>query len=286
MLNLEEVLIRDWFIPANADTRVVYHYTSASGLIGILTSGVIRGSNAAFMNDRSEIAYGLAVCTSVVEEERSSRSSTMEQLLLERTLGLIRDGGSPEEVYVTSFSARQDVLSQWRGYGSADGRFCIGLQVAQFSERDILRLPHRVEYSTDDQVELVRRAVGLACGALMERPEDERHAWSCSSTLALHLRRLMCCFKHAGFREEEEWRAISSVRQEQLIVGFEAVRGVPRPYVAMLEGSRSSRRLPVVEVCVGPSDRPDAAVYGTRALLSRYGYVDAKVTQTNIPFVP
>lgn len=283
---LDELLIRGRLVPPDVKTRVVYHYTSAAGLIGILSSGTIRGTNAAFLNDTSEIEYGLSVCVAVLEEERSARTSAAEQVLLERALGLIRDDASPHEVYVTSFSARRDVLSQWRGYGSADGRFCIGFQLEQFSERDILRLPQRVEYVPSDQRELVRHAVGVACQAVLQDPDDQRHAWSCASALAFHLRRLMCSFKHAGFQEEEEWRSVATIRDEHFAVGFEAVKGLPRPHIQMLEGSRMSGRLPVVEVCVGPAERKQVAIHATRLLLSRYGYENARVTLTDIPFIP
>jgi hypothetical protein len=283
---LDELLIRDYLVPPDVKTRVVYHYTSAAGLMGILDSGSIRGTNAAFLNDTSEIAYGLSVCVAVLEEERSSRKSAVEQQLLDRTLGFVRDDASPYEIYVASFSARRDVLSQWRGYGSAAGRYCIAFQLAQFSERDILRLPHRVEYALTDQRELVKRAIVLACRTVIERPDDNQDAWSCVTALTFHLRRLMCSFKHPGFAEEEEWRSIATVRDEDLVVGFEAVKGLPRPYIRMLEGSRTSGRLPVVEVCVGPAERKQVAIHATRLLLSRYGYGNAAVTHTDIPFAP
>lgn len=283
---LDELLIRDRLIPRDVKTRVLYHYTSAAGLIGILSSGSIRGTNAVFLSDTSEIEYGLSVCVTVLEEEHSARPSATDKALLERVLGLIRDDALPHEVYVTSFSARRDVLSQWRGYGSADGRFCIGFQLSQFSERDILRLPHEVEYAADRQRELVRRAIAIACRSVLDKPDDESHVWRCASAVAFHLRRLMCSFKHAGFEEEEEWRSVATVRDEPFVVGFEAVKGLPRPYVQMLEGSRTSRRLPVIEVCVGPAERKQVAIQATRLLLSRYGYENATVTQTEIPFAP
>ena len=176
---LDELLIHDRLVPPDVKTRIVYHYTSAAGLMGILGSGSIRGTNAAFLNDTSEIAYGLSVCVAVLEEERSGRKSAVEQVLLERTLGSVHDDASPSE-----------------------------------------------------------------------------------------------------------WRSIATIRDEDLVVGFEAVKGLPRPYIRMLEGSRTSGRLPVVEVCVGPAERKQVAIHATRLLLSRYGYGNAAVTHTDIPFAP
>lgn len=274
-------------MPADLGTRVLYHYTTAAGLLGILSSGYLRGTNASFLNDTSEITLGHSMCKTVLEEERSERSNELEKKLLERAIGWIDDDTPPSEVYVSSFSARRDVLGQWRGYGSGDGRFCVGFEMSQFSERDVLRFPQRVEYAPTEQRNTVRRAVAIACETLLEAPEDSHPAHTCAVGLAMHLRRLMCSFKHAGFAEEEEWRSITTVSQphELATVGFDVSRGLLRPYVAMLAGSRVSGRLPIVEVCVGYAERKSATVAAARLLLSRHGYDDARITTTDIPFV-
>lgn len=286
MKELEELLIRDWLVPADLKTRIVYHYTSAAGLIGILSSGVLRGTNASFLNDASEIEHGLTVCLDVLKEEQEGRSSVAERTLLERAIGLMRDDALPTEVYVTSFSGRRDLLSQWRGYGSADGRFCIGFQLSQFSERDFLQLPRPVDYSLESQREQVRRAIHLSCNGAVEAGDDARAAWNAVTSLTFHLRRIMCSFKHAGFAEEDEWRSVTTMLETENLqaVHFEAHRGVPRPFVTMLVGSRASAHLPVVEVCIGHTERKKATLRATQLLLSRYGYGSAKVTETDIPF--
>ena len=43
----------DEFIP-----EMLYHYTSAYGLYGILSSGILRAGNFSYLNDSSEIQYG------------------------------------------------------------------------------------------------------------------------------------------------------------------------------------------------------------------------------------
>lgn len=284
---LQELLIRDWLVPAELKTKILYHYTTAAGLLGILSSGVLRGTNASFLNDSSEIAFGLSVCNEVLEGERDVRESDQERLLIERTLGWIKDDSSPYEIYVTSFSASRDLLSQWRGYGSDAGRFCLGFQLSQFSERDLFRLPQRVEYEAEGQRAKVRRAIEVACQALrgLDPPSQSQVAQTTAIDLALHLRRLMCSFKHRGFSEEEEWRSIHSVSpSDAAAVNFEPVRGALRPYVGMLHGSRMSARLPVVEICVGHAERRSAVAAALRLMLSRYGYDNVSVTETSIPF--
>lgn len=282
---LDELLIREWFVPADLKTRVVYHYTTAAGLIGILSSGIIRGTSASFLNDLSEIQYGVSLCLDVLKEEHASRTTGVERSLIEHSLEWMQDETLPDEVYVTSFSARRDLLSQWRGYGSTDGRFCIGFQLSQFSEGDVLQLPRRVEYSVQAQREQVRRAIDLACRAALEAPgsaQDRSHV----SSLTFHLRRIMCSFKHSGFEEEQEWRSVTTMSpaDDPRPIQFEVFRGMPRPFISMLAGSRTSSRLPVVEICVGHTERKQAVYRATQLLRDRYGYGDARVTETDIPF--
>lgn len=279
--------MRDWTVPPDLKTRVVYHYTSAAGLIGILGSGVLRGTSASFLNDTSEIEHGLSICKAVLEEERGARASSEERKLLERTLGLLGDEVQLHEVYLTSFSARRDVLSQWRGYGSSEGRFCIGFQLSQFSERDVLYLPRPVAYQREEQQEHVRRAVRVTC-EMLGGDSDPANAWRYASSLSFHLHRLMCWFKHSGFAEEQEWRSMMTLIGEHDLgyISFEPFRGAPRPYVPMLAGSRTSSRLPVVEVCIGPTERAPATYRATQLLLAKTGYGNARVTHTDIPFAP
>lgn len=286
MNRLEEHLIRGWLGRPDMGTRILYHYTSAAGLLGILSSGFLRGTMASSLNDTSEIAFGHSVCRSVLEEQKVARSTEFERLLLTRTLGWMSDDSSPNEVYVTSFTEHRDVLSQWRGYGSGQGRFCIGFQLAQFSERDLLRFPQHVEYGSDEQRAVIRRAIAFACEVLLENPEDPYHSQSSASTLAMHLRRLMCSFKHPGFAQEAEWRSIATISEahEKALLSFDVTGGVLRPHVVMLAGSRTSGRLPIVEVCIGNLERLSAAAAATRLLLSRYGYDDVSVTTTDVPF--
>ena len=222
----------------------------------------------------------------VIEDERASRVSDVERALLDRVVALIGDEGLPDEVYVTSFSAHGDLLSQWRGYGSADGRFSLGFQLSQFSERDVLQLPRPVEYEAARQREQVRRAIEVACGTAADADDNPQNAWSCATSLTFHLRRIMCLFKHAGFSEEQEWRSVTTMSPMDDLRGitFEAVRGVPRPYIVMLAGSRTSTRLPVIEVCVGHTERKTATYRAAQLLLARYGYRNAKVTETQTPF--
>lgn len=277
--------LREWFAPDGLRELVLYHYTTASGLLGILQSGGLRGSNARFLNDASEVSYGYALCSAVIEEELASRESETEVMLLSKLAAWIADEIAPSDVYVTSFTELPDDLAQWRGYGSRAGRFCIGFRAAQFSERNILQFPQRVEYDVDRQRARVRGLLERGC-AIVRAKSDQRTIESTVAEMSIFLGRLIALFKHPAFAAEREWRSIDVVREafDLRRVEFEIVAGVPRPHVTMLEGSRTSRLLPIIEVRVGDLSNNQRNVLAVRLLLDRFGYGNARVNKTEVPF--
>jgi hypothetical protein len=286
MSELEKLLLREWFLPASSRSQVIYHYTTAAGLIGILKSNSIRGSNAAFLNDTSEILYGGAVCKAVIESMATDVDADRE--LLDRLGGIFDLESTPSEVFITSFTMLDDVLGQWRGYGSEAGRYSLGFRVSQFSERDVLRIPQPVDYDPESQKKRVRHAIELTRDHLRQNHDDRATLWREMAGLGRYLRRLACIFKHPGFRDEQEWRSVSSFNEMDSVqhVAFEAIDGVPRPYMNMLQGSRESNQLPIVEVRVGAAKRLDSAVFATSLLLRSLGYSNVVVTKTQIPMAP
>lgn len=114
----------------------VFHYTSTSGLIGILNSQTIWLTNSGFLNDTEELAYGanvaaerLRVCAKHEQSMQPDDSMTDYVVYvlksIAESLECISDGNpiGVDFPYVSCFSTERDDLSQWRGY--APGGYCI-----------------------------------------------------------------------------------------------------------------------------------------------------------------
>ena len=119
----------------------VFHYTSAKGLLGILSSGQLWSTAHIATNDESEFRYGQGVLASVLEASGAVGQMDARVLAALEKLGMnhAEAAASFEDhlvfvmdhfvtAYVTSFCrARSEkdyldgLLSQWRGYGGADG---------------------------------------------------------------------------------------------------------------------------------------------------------------------
>src|SRR5205823_7132069 len=71
----------------------LYHYTSADGLVGMLDTGRIWATHAAFMNDPTELQYAAAVigeALDAVEREVRESQSERRESFLDLHLGLFR----------------------------------------------------------------------------------------------------------------------------------------------------------------------------------------------------
>jgi hypothetical protein len=118
-LDLAVALIHFLFLKEAAELHMqptLYHYTSAAGLYGILSSGVLRASNYLYLNDTSEIEYGKTLVIEHLREQADTEGADIRQLLLdaadrlesytrENTPDPILRDAAPLDVYLASFAS-------------------------------------------------------------------------------------------------------------------------------------------------------------------------------------
>src|SRR4030095_10743470 len=110
--------------------EILYHYTTAHGLLGILQSGELWASNSRWMNDPSEILYASQPLRRVALDEISVCKRQFEHDFkgLEQCItNWLDDYENNARVYVSCFCKDGDLLSQWRGYGAYGGGYAVGL---------------------------------------------------------------------------------------------------------------------------------------------------------------
>ncbi|MGH9664623.1 MAG: hypothetical protein ACRD9L_09395, partial [Bryobacteraceae bacterium] len=102
---------------------LLFHYTNVAGLKGIVESGSLWCTNTAFLNDATELAYGLQLANQVAQELTGLSADILNEacLAIEKKL----------DVYAACFCERGDLLNQWHGYGKRGAGYSIGLAVNQ-----------------------------------------------------------------------------------------------------------------------------------------------------------
>jgi hypothetical protein len=248
--------------------EVLWHYTNAAGVFGIISSGLLRLTDMRFVNDRTEASYGSEKVLSLLTDLHVSRAMHMSTYMIDRILECL-DGG---RLYACSFSERNDSLSQWQRYGAGGEGYCIGFDASQLQNRS--RTPHtllvRVIYEEPEQERHIMAVItGRSSTAPAEREEGAFGA-AIIDGLALQL-------KNPLFRDEHEWRLIhiegrseGSVTRIKTAVGGSYIKA----FVEIDFGEETSRlsTLPIVSVVCGPKLEAELAESGVRELLAAYDY--------------
>lgn len=209
----------------------LHHYTTISGMVGIVEGGAIWASDIRYMNDSSELSYAMDVVADVIKEVGASIENKVIASFLaggEAIVGTIDRGIRP---FIACFCEEADLLSQWRGY--APGQAGVSLGVNLSGQAVVGQLPPKVQlrrviYDPEQQRLTVKAVVeawvrtaevllSSQDGSINE-PTDLFH-YSGIAALQESVAEHLLCFKHPAFSEEREWRLIRLVdlEEEQLL---------------------------------------------------------------------
>lgn len=185
----------------------LYHYTDATGALGILSAGQVWFTHFEYLNDRLEGHYFVEVLRRwLARPGEGAERAVWARLVVAQGLSLLRSFGTP---YVFSLSEDRDSLSQWRGYGGDGAGYAVGFDGQAL--KSILRPKSRpptfarvdtvkVVYDEDEQHRLLTR--------FAERWPSDGDRLHDVATAALAELVFAPSFKHPAFREEREWRVV------------------------------------------------------------------------------
>jgi hypothetical protein len=290
-------LTRTSRVRQTASMDTLFHYTTATGLLGILQSLSLWASDLRFLNDAHEAIFARDL---VVEAVRNMKNPMEDPThwaheqhgdLAVRTFskyqGFVVDEILASEfgVYVACFCESGDLLSQWRGYGMDHG-YAVELSADALREA-LARIPtypdatglFQVRYGYDAADSVVESALQVVAGFNLNHPGVKAHY------SALAVSSMLAQLKHPGFAEEHEWRAVVGLEiyDESWGVGDReptSFRSTPRAIVPYVE-------LPlelgaITSIRVGPGENADVREAGVRRLLKALGS-NATVTRSEVP---
>ena len=285
---------------------VIYHYTDPKGLIGILSTGQLWATDIRYLNDSSELRHAEEIQRQVLEEiaGENPAGSIQKQLA---AAALAADHGfsakGMRKTYVVCFCAEDDILTQWKAYGSWGSGFSIGFDrkqlelalpalgppppspVALFGWSDTRTELARVRYSEEDQRQQLRSTFDRYA-ALISAPSMFQ-VGMCATTMVENAAISASRFKHPAFESEQEWRIIisSSAPIPDLNLSFRSSRRTVIPY--MTTRKPPDRKLPVVSITVGPTLDQELSRRSVFALLMAKGYfddeIDVEIKTSGIP---
>lgn len=197
------------------DHGLVWHYTTAEGLLGIVQRQELWASSVRYLNDAEELSFGRNclhdAAEQVVQElggvsgvdgEMGGGFSLAGQMVVatQKNPGTDEPTVTTPEAYAVSFCTNGDLLSQWRGYGQGSG-FAIGL--------DPGKLPMRTQDGDRVTFEPVVYGRKAAINALAEEIRSGLDADNDLDDPALMaIFATFGHYKHEAFEEEAEHRLI------------------------------------------------------------------------------
>jgi hypothetical protein len=286
--------------------EVLYHYTSAEGLIGILQSRSIWLTDLRYMNDSSELQYARTLVEARIENKRATDGlSTTQQEFLRRvqmTFDPFKHGSS---VFAASFCEAGNLLSQWRAYRGRGGGYAIGIDFFHtlrfLSRPSVLR---RVVYDKAAQERLLDTVIEQFLITIdtfsTDRPPEDIADFlpiACQHFAAV-IGEFLFALKHPDFIEEREWRLVHFAHVDPRMN-----RGVVTPQVRSYEGNvipyfivefkaaveaskddTSGIPFPIAELVIGPTVGAQLNRQSVKTLLlSMNPDVEPRIKESEIP---
>jgi hypothetical protein len=261
--------------------KVVYHYTTTAGLLGILSNRELWLGDVEFMNDAEELAYAKDKITRSLEAKahdlrrpdegrrdrriRSARAGIINNVLRE----LRRPAGDVAvrsyHVYAACFCESPDLLSQWRGYAN-EGGYAIGFKTDALASMclsgdidepmwtRLLKVHYGLAEAETALTDLVKNVAPSA------RAFPGAQGWT---ELMDNVLPVLATVKHPSFAEEKEWRLLQLSWGISSAMSFRASSIGLVPYL--------TRPLPndaIERIVVGPGNHRDLRRAGVAQLLA------------------
>jgi hypothetical protein len=294
---------------------LLYHYTTADGLKGIIEQNELWATSAYFLNDSAEITYGYGLLREVLDEWIAANPRPQNSMYFELARDLHRSFGQDlvhkiiDPIYLACFCEVDNLLSQWRAYGPAGG-YSLGFKVEQEGTSQGLTPEPcvytarwvKVDYDRDQQVNKLRELLETLMPIF-----DNAETAEAIAALKFHgvlgyesIRKVVTeilleeslGFKNKAFEVEKEWRIV--VRKRELHkqgtddggktpvpVHFRSLRGMLTPYVKLIPSDKS-QKLPLACVRSGPTFDKGPSRMAIRMILDKNGYPGIQVEGSDI----
>ncbi|MCA0394281.1 MAG: DUF2971 domain-containing protein [Proteobacteria bacterium] len=286
---------RFWSEWLTDEDPILYHYTDAVGLCGIVESTQLWLTSSAYLNDATENQHAGVLLRRALHKIRARDSGEREAAFYDYLDVVFHNAQSSprldidKQTFVCCFSTRKDSLSQWRGYGGGEGGFSIGFKASALwdlkhspaLEPGFWLLP--CDYDEDRLTQLNQSFIEEA---LRECLDDNPNASDAdiAAMMAIGAQWIGAAIKHPAFSDEKEWRLIyygfGSRKPKISYRGNSTIT----PYTKFEFGSAENLRKAIAEVWVGPQRHPELAASALKDFLSSKLDGDVLVKVSDTPY--
>jgi hypothetical protein len=200
---------------------IIYHYTDAAGLCGILASGKLWFTDIFNLNDPTELRHGLNTATKLLTAQ-ADEGPRNAKIFANNFMAMVN--GGIEEVahyFVCCFSRAGDDLGQWRAYADNGCGYALGFKGPildqAFAKPDGIPNPNHSTFPLtygDDELHKMHGQIIRDVVPLITAPRDRNLSGKAINTymselsiaLSVPVLQSALFFKHQAYRNEEEYR--------------------------------------------------------------------------------
>lgn len=269
------------------------HYTETQGLLGICQGKTLRATNIKFLNDEQEFIHALELIKRLITETDENKAAPHIDIFNEfrgRILSKISllDQNTSESIFTLSFSEKNDLLSQWRGYFPSNDGYCLVIEtdhIKESADRDYDECHFFKCIYNNDEKERHLREILNESWAKYRKGSDQVKGDSVEE-LRKSILLLASHFKHPAFEEESEHRIVVLLNfMPDDKVKFRQGRFSIVPYIDI-----KIENIEVIKkIIIGPTHRKDLAERGLRCFLETtldlpYFLIGIEIEKSEIPY--
>ncbi len=291
---MKEIEILNKALYADIPQGVLYHYTTFTGLLGIVKSRALWASDIRYMNDSAELRHTADLINMEVRE-RIDGGHPNPHLLTQFVDWVSHRITSGHMLFGASFRSQGNLLSQWRGYSTPGKGVSLGFSpeyILQCAEKQHFMVG-RCIYEPAKQRLLIREvvnAVETLAGRLAvgERTAVERSVLyrETFAKMETDLLRIAAILKHPSFHEEKEWRIVSPiiVNNADAPILFREGHAMLVPYIEF-DISLGDTPLAMDHLFLGPTANSNISMNSLKMFLEKNGIIPKRgIDYCQIPF--
>lgn len=277
--------------------RILYHYTTVQGLLGIINTNVIFATSFPFLNDSSEIVYGRRLARTILLKKIEKAKDNISKRIFEECLKL--NGVDKKRIYITCFCEKGNLLSQWRGYGESGFGFSLGLD-SNILNRTYRKPPYneiyikKVIYNLEEQTKIINKYLNIAVDYIKKNNIiDNSTIYEVAKLTDWEIGKRTAFFKDEAFSEEREWRAIycEELSSGKLPTNYRARSNRIVDYKEFSFAPTAldieyNNKLPLKKIICGPGVDHEQQIQVIKSLLKDrgYDYNNIEIEYSTIPF--
>jgi hypothetical protein len=286
--------------PRHLYPQVLFHYTSAPALLGIINSNKIWATNIRYMNDSSELSYTYELANEIINGMRSKEKNKIVQYFFECFADYIKGNNLYNDffdVYAFCFCENGDQLSQWREYAERGIGYAIGFNAEMITDKHVQRYKNyglvKVIYERSAQIKYLEYVITsclselISLAKLCNKVRVAELVFEFCRALDAGISSYAVQYKDEAFQEEKEWRIVYIQPSVDIIdeIKFKFSNKILIPYVELdLTGSSEAvtNKLPITSIMQGPQSHPEIGSYSLKLFLKQNHYENVGIQKSSI----